>query len=509
MNFSLAFVAYFPEESFYDRLDAVLAAEIACWVFDNTPGGDQRLQQCCARGKAIYVHKQHTNIGLGPAMHYLLKQAWQEGEKCMVYFDQDTIFSLKSLGFIHDWLQSHADRQLAAIHFQSAQLPYSEGGFKVAKLFFNTACWFDLDKLHHIGWHDASFFVEGVDYKFCLDASSAGYILGIVGGAPDLDHDSLQPTERARLFGKEWVMRLYPPWRLRGFTWALTRLIWYSIGRKRFDYAYIFARNMATFWITQVFYRVVKGITRRPPPSKPLLEAGMLTYSSVGTFSDVWTNFTQGISSCAWVVNNAIEGKKGVDIAGDNTAYEFSGYLVVAREFKGEGPFLIVNDTLFKNHQTPLWKALVERLLVTANWNENAVWGDIRNDGNTLPERPNPFLASWIFIVPNRKVLAVFTNTLETMIKAPMPTFSEPYEQFLTAWLRKRPLGGWHGTRNEAAMKRKRLAIKYEHTLSKKLLAAGIELRSMGEKSPFRYWVTRLADRVSTRLLSMRKQQAL
>lgn len=508
MKYSLTFVAYHPETSFYDRLEAVLAAEVDCWIFDNTPGGDRRLQELGSKSSLKYIHQSNVNIGLGPAMHQLLQQAWQGGVKAAVYFDQDTIFSLKSLEFINEWVESHHRRNLAAIHFQGAELSASGAINEEAKLFFNTACWFDLDKLHHIGWHDASFFVEGVDYKFCLDARSAGYALGIVGGAPDIDHDSLQPTERARIFGKEWVMRLYPPWRLRGFTWALTRLIWYSIGRKRFDYAYIFARNMATFWITQVFYRIVKGITRRPPPSKPLLEAGMLTYSSVGTFSDVWTNFTQGISSCAWVVNNAIEGKNGAEIGGNNAAFEFSGYLVVAREFKGEGPFLIVNDTLFKNHQTPLWKALVERVLVTANWNEDAVWGDIRNDGNTLTERPNPFLASWIFIIPNRKVLAVFTDALETMIKAPMPTFSEPYEQFLTAWLRKRPLGGWHGTRNEAAMERKRLAIKYEHTLSKKLLAAGIELRSMGEKSPFRYWVTRLADRVSTRLLSMRKQHA-
>lgn len=500
----MAFVAYFPEESFFERLDVALAANVKCWLFDNTPGGDQRLKARSTIPGFTYLHQANTNIGLGPAMHQLLFEAWHSGIKSILYFDQDTVFTPQSLLFINGWSSTLTNPSLAAIHFQSSKL-ISTGELVQAKLFFNTACLFDLEKLRQIGWHDSSFFVEGVDYKFCLDAATAGFFLGIVGGAPGIDHERLQPNQRLSLFGKERLVRLYPAWRMRGFSWAMVRLTALSLKRKRLDYAYIFSRNLATFWVTQLLYRLLKLIFYPMQPTTRSFEAGLLTYSASGKLGNVWSKFSSGFSRETFVVNNAITHPEFGELCGDNTHFEFSGYRVVAANFGGNGPYLIVNDTLFKNHQTYLWRRLVRNALAKVDLNDKAIWGDIRRDGSSLAERPSPFLASWIFVIPNRRVLSIFIQTLETLIKEPLPPFSGDYERYLDLWLSKRLFGGWHGVRSEQALARKRMAIKYEHTLSLRLLLAGIELRSIGENQPAWYFVTRVADRIFTRMLSIRK----
>jgi hypothetical protein len=77
---------------------------------------------------------------------------------------------------------------------------------------------------------------------------------------------------------------------------------------------------------------------------------------------------------------------------------------------------------------------------------------------------------------------------------------SPEYEAFLASWIEpKSGWRGWHGASSQAEKARKRQCIVWEHRLSLRLLASGMDLRSLGEWDPGLYRRLRIADRLKTR----------
>ena len=202
------------------------------------------------------------------------------------------------------------------------------------------------------------------------------------------------------------------------------------------------------------------------------------------------------------VVNNDRD-KPGFGVPGHNRQFEFGGYLEVMEGFQTEGPYVVVNDTLFGNHHTGSWLYLIntiaERILEEPQ--RLCVVGDIRWDGVGIPERPDPFLASWLFIIPNRDSLEVIKACLRAVLAREVPAvFSPSYEAFLNSWLKTKSIwSGWQGRATEANVVRKRQCIYWEHALSKELALAGVDLISAGRYHRGLYAGIRLYDRLWNR----------
>lgn len=202
------------------------------------------------------------------------------------------------------------------------------------------------------------------------------------------------------------------------------------------------------------------------------------------------------------VLNNMPNAARPSEIQGSYAHYEFSGYLEMCESFTGTGPFVIVNDTLFKTHYTVGWLRLLKRAMIQLNKDTVTVYGDIRWDGNAHAERPNPFLASWLFVLPNAHTLDVFKQSLAEILNEPTSLGSEAYQAFLHAWIfPKGKLSGWHGgAKDEHARIRKERCIRLEHRLSTVLPQHGLPLTSLGSFSPFFYMILRGMDRLNTRV---------
>ncbi len=202
------------------------------------------------------------------------------------------------------------------------------------------------------------------------------------------------------------------------------------------------------------------------------------------------------------VLNNMPNAARPSEIQGSYAHYEFSGYLEMCESFTGTGPFVIVNDTLFKTHYTVGWLRLLKRAMIQLNKDTVTVYGDIRWDGNAYAERPNPFLASWLFVLPNAYSLDVFKQSLTEILNEPTSLGSEAYQAFLHAWIfPKGKLSGWHGgAKDEHARIRKERCIRLEHRLSTVLPQHGLPLTSLGSFSPFFYMILRGMDRLNTRV---------
>jgi hypothetical protein len=142
------------------------------------------------------------------------------------------------------------------------------------------------------------------------------------------------------------------------------------------------------------------------------------------------------------VINNKPGDATINQIQGNNNNYEFGAYLDLAKSWSspeqntgvtpgGLGPFLIVNDTLFQTHYTKGWLDMVGRSIANCPMETVAVYGDIRRDGSSCEERPDPFLASWFFLLPNQLSLSQFRLSLEHLLAESPPQLSPGYADFI------------------------------------------------------------------------------
>lgn len=255
----LAFVTYCPPPDFFTRLGEVLKAAYPVIVLENTPMQSPGFEAMMPCGHLTLLH-ENSNLGLGTGLNRLMKKADELGYAHVLYFDQDTIFSLTSLQFINTWMMLHGAtmKPCSAVQFKTVEAasPTVEG-LHYARLLISSGSMFVIENLAKLGWHDPAFFVEGVDYKFCLDSVSNGFKLSEVTHCPGIDHESPQPGNRLKIFGREYTYRLYPQHRQKQFFLALARLGGIALKRGNVLYACIFFRNILTFVLTQGWYSVL------------------------------------------------------------------------------------------------------------------------------------------------------------------------------------------------------------------------------------------------------------
>jgi hypothetical protein len=132
------------------------------------------------------------------------------------------------------------------------------------------------------------------------------------------------------------------------------------------------------------------------------------------------------------------------------------------------------------------------------------ILGDVRIEKVHFEEKDRKYLASWIFLIPDRVSLEVFIEVLAELISKKLNAPSSAYQQYITDWLnRKSIFSGWHGPKDQQTLLRKELTVRLEHELSKRLSLRGIALSSFGRRSPIIYQVTRGYDRVKTRWMAV------
>jgi len=164
-----------------------------------------------------------------------------------------------------------------------------------------------------------------------------------------------------------------------------------------------------------------------------------------------------------------------------NSHYEFGGYLAGCQGVKTEGPYVIVNSTVFQTRALWAWKWIVR----TSNGFKAPIYGDATPSPDPrIEEIPQPYYASWIFLVRDREALEAFGHALDRVLGVVTPTPSPSYAAYLQRWLEPRSrFYGWHGTKTPKALARKKQTIQWEHHLSHELAPLGIQ--SFAEYSPW------------------------
>lgn len=240
-----AIISYHPPLELSKRLQLLQEAGIYVFLWENSPTPPEAevwANQVLNRGKA--------NAGLGPSLRIMLDLARKEGFEKLLYFDQDTDFTAASLQYMADFLEAgYYTNEFAAIRFgepQSRDLLLNRA--KPQRLLISSG------KLFHLGAnprHDRSFFVEGVDYQYCLDAVAKGWKLGVVG-CPGIAHESVQPEQVYYVGRFQKAYRKYPRRRNIEITKAYLRLLGRAIVYVQPSYVQRFWRFLVNHWRVQL-----------------------------------------------------------------------------------------------------------------------------------------------------------------------------------------------------------------------------------------------------------------
>lgn len=265
---SVGLVAYYPDDSFFSTIQIFINHGFRVSVYNNGITSEQkdRLYGLVLPDSGIKVLGVGSNDGLGKSISELSKYSLNEKDDYILILDQDTLITDE---FLHT-LNSLDVMSLFAHNYSTLQIISEMDKRYKNKVFveevvlnINSGSIFNLKLCSKINFHDESFFVEGVDYDFCIRSRNAGYKVGIIHGIKGLDHFSNQDGYVKKIFNKNFNVRVYPKSRVLDFYRSHTKLLMQSLRTMDFSASFIFAKHMVNFVITNIISKVITLIREK------------------------------------------------------------------------------------------------------------------------------------------------------------------------------------------------------------------------------------------------------
>jgi rhamnosyltransferase len=228
------------------------------YVFDNSPFGGAGDYSIQSNPNIIYL-TAGKNVGIGYALATLCATAYAQGFSSLLYLDQDTSISARTLEFIQhtaSTIPKSIQSEFAALVFDGQKADH--GFIQQVRLAISSGSLFNLSLLREIGWHNENYFVDCVDYEFCLRARRYGFKIGRIGNTPDFDHVTEQPDRAIKIFGKKILVRRYSKQRMKGSVYAFLRLIFGGMLKNSFSDTANIIKSFLIYVAAQFISRLTK-----------------------------------------------------------------------------------------------------------------------------------------------------------------------------------------------------------------------------------------------------------
>jgi len=255
-------VVYKPTNKFIERINEVVKSGFDVYLLDNSPEDSKLRDSFCYEKKVHYI-TLGKNVGLGIGITSICAQAYYEGNKELVFFDQDTGFNDKTLSFIENFSNENSQQlsSYSMVNFNAKELDVrnsNNNSFKLirASLVINSGSLFFLETLKDMGWHDLSYFVDSVDYKFCLDSAVRNYKVGECKTTPGFDHVTEQDDSVYTFFRHKFMARKYSNRRVKDTLHSLLRLIGSSLLNFKYVFFMKFSRFLFVYILVQTYVRI-------------------------------------------------------------------------------------------------------------------------------------------------------------------------------------------------------------------------------------------------------------
>lgn len=244
-------VAYYPDESFPERLQDILTQVGAVVVVDNTPtpGTARQLLELTGSTGRIRLVENRRNAGIAAALNQGLEYALQAGCKWLLTLDQDTRCypdMVKTLLRVNEACEGAA--VIGGNYFDSQigqfRVPADgESEWLLQKTVITSGCLVDVSVARALAGFREDYFIDQVDHEFCLRMRANGHRV-VISRKPVMDHSVGErggvrlpllgilpnhPPLRKYYIARNTVVTVAKYWR-REPDWCLRRLVRLLLG---------------------------------------------------------------------------------------------------------------------------------------------------------------------------------------------------------------------------------------------------------------------------------------
>lgn len=258
-SYAIGLVLYHPEESLLKRVEQMVTLGFKVYVFDNSPFGAPYSHAIQSNPNISYL-TAGKNVGIGFSLSTLCATAYAHGFQRLLFLDQDTGISGRTLEFIETFpqsLSSDIQQQYAALVFSGNMA--GDPAVRDVQLAISSGSLFNLHALQQIGWHNEKYFVDCVDYELCVRARRHGFKIGLIKNTPDFDHITEQPDQTINLFGKKLLVRRYSATRIKDALGAYLKLILGGVFQNRPSDTYALTRSLGLYIFGQLTSRLIQS----------------------------------------------------------------------------------------------------------------------------------------------------------------------------------------------------------------------------------------------------------
>jgi len=261
---AIGFVVYNPSSNLIHRLKEALLLGFAVYVFDNSP--EKSIIRDFTKNKGgIKYTTSGKNLGLGVGLSTLCAQAYCDDYPALVFFDQDTYFNTETLITIEEYYinNQHLVSNYSSVVFNSRNVGQKDNEFancfEDVLLSINSGSLFFLENVKRMNWHNEKYFVDGVDYEFCLNSQLNNFRIGEYSCTPGFDHTVEQEDKKYKFFGKAYSMRVYSLNRIVDTANSSVKLIFRSVLHGKIQFAVRITRLLLIYIVIQLLVRGYSG----------------------------------------------------------------------------------------------------------------------------------------------------------------------------------------------------------------------------------------------------------
>lgn len=265
---AIGIVTYNPTPSLTSRINLALVSGFTLYIFDNSPQNGTVRDFCKSHNNCKYL-TCGKNVGLGFGISSVCAQAYYDTYPALLFFDQDTIFDRSTLDFVEEFYISRGNlvEHYSAIIFNSKNVDSVNTGnkflIKDVLLSINSGSLYFLENLKKLNWYNESYFVDCVDYEFCLNSNNHGFKIAECSNTPGFDHKSEQGDFEHRVFGKMVRLRKYPSKRIFDTIHASTRIFFAAVKKFNISFSYAIIRYLAIYLLCQGKARLINISTKK------------------------------------------------------------------------------------------------------------------------------------------------------------------------------------------------------------------------------------------------------
>lgn len=260
---SLGFVIYKPEKALLTRLKIAIDNGFRVYIFDNTPYDSSFIRDFTKANQLCEYITCGKNVGLGFGISSVCAQAYYDSFSTLLFFDQDTVFDLKTLNYINDFYikkRSNLD-SYSSITFNAKKLNtkalVNESEIEDVYLAISSGSLFLLENLNLLGWHNETYFVDCVDYEYCLRSNINKLKLGEHCYTPGFDHMTEQADSDYTFLNIKMRLRKYPYTRIFDTLRGSCRIFFSALSSFNIKYAVSIIRSLFIYLFFQLLIRIL------------------------------------------------------------------------------------------------------------------------------------------------------------------------------------------------------------------------------------------------------------